>query len=179
MNHEVLVDGRTFVFHGDWIVAKVDEWAPYRTLTANPINAKACDLVAVNGLALYLIEAKDYTYPESSGPPADLAASVGRKAFDTMALLFALRRLGEGEQRDVSRAAAACTSITVCLNIELKDGGQGAMTVEKPLADLLQQLRKGSKHFSNRRPIISSHQRPAPLWSTQRDPSTRERHADR
>lgn len=55
---------------------------------------RGCDVVAVGGKTLWLIEMKDYIYPGTT-PPGDLSTVIGQKAAGILALLFALQRRDE------------------------------------------------------------------------------------
>lgn len=114
------VDGNRFTFADDWTVFVYDEWSFYRRkLTAAPLNARGCDLVAVDGSTLYLIEAKDYTRPAGTTMPSveDLADRVVTKAFHTMAGL-ASGAFNDGEQRETCRRALSCTTAVMTLSVE-------------------------------------------------------------
>ena len=169
------VDGLRFTFPDDWRVTKFDEWPAYRR--AASFGFAACDLVAVHHRTLYVIEAKDYTYPDRvQGAPADLPDTVSRKALHTIGLLWAWSRDGSpvqvGQHDDLLHAAVACDSIEVCLHVELKDGGRGAMSLEKPLADLTDQLSRRTKSFAEGKPIVSTHHVPGrAAWTAARLPA--------
>lgn len=179
------VDGTRFTFPEGWQATQFDEWPAYRKVSGGKLQPKGCDIVAVDNGTLYLIEAKDYTYPDAlHGAPTDLPITVGRKALDTLALLFAWSRADNADQRpehqEFLRAVADCRRIRVCLHIQLKDGGRGAIAVQTPLANIAQELGRLTKRFSHGKPIVASHnvQEHAP-WSAARLPETRTRHRDR
>ena len=97
------VDGSVFSFEDGWDVTKYDEW-PYFRNVLNPIKdpegggMRGCDIVALHGDDLWLIEAKDYAYKDAKVPHV-LVAIVAEKVMDTLAGLHAGTR-DEHELRD-------------------------------------------------------------------------------
>lgn len=177
------VEDVRFSFPDDWEVTKFDEWRPYRR--AATFGYKACDPVALHDSTLYLIEAKDYTYPDRlKGAPLDLPDTVCHKALNTLAMLFAWSRdhcpVQVSEHSALLQAIARCHSIKVCLDIELKDGGRGAISMAKTMADLTDQIKRRTKFFADGTPIVSSHhQQGRAAWTSARRPSMRRVHRDR
>ncbi|MDR0960606.1 MAG: hypothetical protein LBM23_09765 [Propionibacteriaceae bacterium] len=176
---DIPVDGSIFSFPDGWTVEKVDEWPEQTKVTGRPFHAKACDLVALSKNELWLIEAKDYSYTGAS-VPQDLAETVGLKVFHTLALLQATAHWGNDPHRMFCREAITATQAYICLAVELPDGGRKLMGVERPLADLLDKLKKVTRLLNVYRPIVSNHHRPHGVpWAIVRDPATRSDHSDR
>jgi hypothetical protein len=176
---ECEVDGSFFVFPDGWELEKLDEWAEQKRMTQAPFHSKGCDLVAMSDGALWLIEAKDYTYA-GARVPDDLADQVGLKIFHSLAVLHTVARWGEGERQKFSSKALACQSAHVCLAVELPDGGRRLMGLARPLADLKTQLKRVTRKLNVHRPVVSnSHQLTNVPWEIRRNPEARSRHTDR
>lgn len=113
------VDGSVFEFPEDWDALKYDDWAYHSRLSTSAVRAKGCDIVAIHKDELYLIEAKDYTYPVGTRPPKaeELAQTVARKGFDTLAGLFSAAKLG-AEHAQFCERALKCQRIQLVLSIE-------------------------------------------------------------
>lgn len=84
---------------------RYDEWPFHRQQLSKSVaggEVSGCDLVMIHGQTLFMIEAKDYTYPEETVPPTidELAEKVSTKGFDTLAGIFA------GAKRDAERETA-------------------------------------------------------------------------
>lgn len=179
MAQDFRIKDQIFTFDDTWSVSEFDTWKTFRRVMP-PLTRKGCDLVAIQDTRLLLIEAKDYTF-EGASPPQDLPAEVCRKAMDTLALLLTVSKHGsDDDERAFSAQAVGCTSITVCLNVELAHGGRGSDRVVTHLANYKQQIRRLTKTVTDGKPIVSSfHVRGDAPWTVRRDPSTRGRHADR
>mgnify|MGYP001319082568 CR=1 FL=1 len=179
MSVSLEVDGSVFTFPAGWEVEKVDTWPEQASLTKPPFTAKACDFVAMQGDTLWLVEAKDYTYPGSS-PPQDLPKTVALKVFHTLATLSVIARWGTGGRRSFSARTLQVPDVKVCLAVELKDGGRKLIAIETVLTTLQQQLKRTLRAFGPVRPVVSNSHRMGPVpWEVSRDPSTRIRHQDR
>lgn len=176
---ETEVDGSFFVFPGGWELEKLDEWPEQKKATRPPFHSKGCDLVAMKDGELWLIEAKDYTYPGAEVPD-DLADKVGLKIFHSLAVLHAVARWGEGNRQEFSTRALACQDARVCLAVELPDGGRRLMGVATPLAGLKDKLKRVTRKLNVHRPVVSnSHRLNGVPWKIRRDPRTRDAHLDR
>ena len=179
MAREYEVDGSIFAFPEGWMVEKLDEWPEQTRLTPDPFNSKGCDLVALQADTLWLVEAKDYTYP-GARVPADLARQVSIKVFHSLAVLHAAARWGDGQNKTFSAKALTVREARVCLAVELPDGGRKLQEVATPLAALLTELKKAIKPLGVHRPLVSnSHLLNGVPWVVRRDPGTRSRHLDR
>ena len=179
MPAELRVDGSYFGFDDDGEVHKLDEWPEQAKLTAEPFQAKACDLVALRDGVLWLVEAKDYTY-EAAPVPKDLARTMGLKVFSSLAIPHAVARWGDGERQEFSRRALMVGEARVCLAVELPDGGRKLQGVQQPLAHLKSVLVPVMKKLNVHRPVISNrHLMNDVPWTIRRDPETRARHVDR
>lgn len=179
MSESVEVDGSIFTFPSGWELAKIDEWPEQKRLTRGPFNSKACDLVALSGSVLWIIEAKDYTYPGAK-VPADLAETVGVKVFHSLAILHAVAQWGSGDHQQFSSRAVSCTDARLCLAVELRDGGRKLIAVQTPLAALRDKLRKVTKMLNVSHPVVSNSHCPNGVpWKVSRIASTRRAHTDR
>lgn len=89
---------------------------------AQAIQAKGCDIIAIpDEKTLYLIEAKDYSHenPVEMPPKAsDLARTIARKSFDTLACLMVGATKAEKETAGFCRKALSCNRIVVCATVE-------------------------------------------------------------
>ncbi|SHJ91764.1 hypothetical protein SAMN05421803_111101 [Nocardiopsis flavescens] len=176
---EVQVDGSFFTFSDGWELEKLDEWPAQKLATQAPFHSKGCDLVALKDGELWLIEAKDYTYP-GARVPDDLTDKVGLKFFHSLALLHVVARWGEGSHREYSLKALACRRARVCLAVELPDGGRRLIGVATPLAGLQDKLKRVTRKLRIHHPVVSnSHRTNGVPWEVRRDPGTRGRHSDR
>ncbi|MDE3724658.1 hypothetical protein PWG71_24990 [Nocardiopsis sp. N85] len=176
---ETEVDGSFFVFPDGWHVEKLDEWPEQKQATQPPFHSKGCDLVAMKDGILWLIEVKDYTYPNARVPD-DLAEKVGLKFFHSLAVLHAVARWGQDSRREFSAAALACREAHVCLAVELPDGGRRLIGVQTPLANLRAGLRRVTRKLNVHRPVVSnSHRMNGVPWEIRRNPETRGTHSDR
>lgn len=118
------VDGSVFSFEDGWEVTKYDEW-PYFRNVLNPIKdpkdrgLHGCDIVALDGDDLWLIEAKDYAYRDAKVPHV-LVAVVAEKVMDTLAGLHAGTR-DEHDHAELCRRAVRARRLYVVLRIDLPD----------------------------------------------------------
>lgn len=110
---QVRVDGTYLSFPAAWRVSVLDEWPQYRK-PAGEIGLRGCDVVAVDGQTLGLIEMKDYTYPGTT-PPRDLSTVIVQKAAGTIALLFALQRRDATSEAATSARACHDTTRRPCI----------------------------------------------------------------
>ncbi|PLS28691.1 hypothetical protein [Bifidobacterium parmae] len=117
-------DANVYEFPDDCVVMADFDKKPFftRLSGAQAIQAKGCDIIAIpDGDTLYLIEAKDYSHknPGEMPPKApDLARTIARKSFDTLACLMIGATQSEDETVDFCRKALACTRIMVCATVE-------------------------------------------------------------
>lgn len=176
---DVWVDGSIFSFPAGWEVEKFDEWPGYRKVAKHPLNAKGCDLIAINAERAWLIEVKDYTYLDAR-IPGDLSAQVGRKYFDTLATVHALANWDRGDHGDFSRKFLKCETVKASLVIELPDGGRRFDALNPALMGIYDDLKRVTKKIGITNPVISnSYVAGSVPWGIRRDPDTRERHIDR
>lgn len=179
MSPEVEVDGSFFAFSDGWLVEKVDEWREQHRVTGEPFRAKCCDIVALHDGVVWLVEAKDYTYP-GARVPSDLHSTVAKKMWDTLALMHAVAQWGSGDHREFSRQVLDSDELMACLAMELPDGGLRYRGVAKPLADVLQELKRTTRPMGLTKPVVSNSFMPASVpWTVRRDPSRRVLHRDR
>lgn len=62
---ELLVDGTFFTFPPNWQTEIFDEWPQYKRATGE-LELRGCDVLALDGQDLWIIEMKDYTYDGAS-----------------------------------------------------------------------------------------------------------------
>lgn len=176
---EILVDGTYFRFPQNWQVAIFDKWPQYGATT--DIGLKGCDVLALDGNDLWIIEIKDYTY-DGAKQPEDLHKTVGLKAAGTMGLLYALTRsAADSSAKDFAIKCSSSTRIHLALHIEVKDGGRGEKQVKAALPPLLGKLKKAQKALGLHKAYVTSTLAPSTStpWVSRRDPATRSKHADR
>lgn len=170
------VDGTLFTFAPGVQAEQFDEWDYYKRLSSNSI--RGCDVVALQGKTLWLIEVKDYTYPNAQGVP-DLEETLVRKFVGTMGVLYALQRAPQDSAPiEFSRACAKATTIRLALHIELKPGKKD---IAWQMATLQDDLRKAMKPLNVAGFRITSSQVKIPNvpWTAERDPETRDKHVSR
>ncbi len=119
---ELLVDGTFFTFPPNWQTEIFDEWPQYKRATGE-LELRGCDVLALDGQDLWIIEMKDYTY-DGASQPQDLHKTVGQKAAGTMALLFALSRTAaDSSAKEFAIKCASSTRVHLALHVIVKDGG--------------------------------------------------------
>lgn len=180
MPPEIHVDGTYFMFPDGWRVDAFDEWPQFQK-AAGALGLKGCDVVALDGDELWIIEMKDYTYANAD-QPLDLAKTVGLKAAGTMALLYALARTSaDSEAKEFAVRCASSTRIHLALHIDVKDGGRGQKQIKPLLPPLKDMLRRYQKALGLHKAHVTSTLAPSPStpWTARRDPETRSVHADR
>lgn len=175
MPNEISIDGTFFAFPDDWRILPFDDTREFRTASGQGI--KGCDVVAIDGRTLWLIEVKDYTYPEATIPP-NLATMVCQKVNGTLGLLHSWsRNESSSEVLDFARASLRASELRVALHIELRP--RDPTLLAQPLATHKDRLRA-----AGRRPLridrweVTSTLLPSPNtpWTSQRDPDTRDHH---
>ncbi|WP_462417169.1 hypothetical protein [Kytococcus sp. Marseille-QA3725] len=179
MANALSVDGTILTFPAAWDLLAFDDTPEYSD--ARGFGIKGCDVVAIDGDDLWLIEVKDYTYP-GARPPQDLPDEIVRKVIGTMGLLALWSRAPEVSDRmGFGRRAMACSSIRIALHVEFPDKGRGRALLMKPLSDqkdrLVTKARKPLRVHKHD-VVVTSSLAPAPgaPWTGRRDPDTRERH---
>lgn len=176
---ELLVDGTYFTFPHGWHTEIFDEWPQYGKV--KNLGIKGCDVVALDGDDLWIIEMKDYTYL-GANPPDILHQTVALKAVGTMALLYALARsASDSPARDFAIKCSANTRIHLALHVEVKDAGRREEQVQAVLAPLLQKLKKTQKALGLHKAHVTSTLAPSSNtpWTARRNPETRGLHVDR
>ncbi|MFT3943048.1 MAG: hypothetical protein QM705_04390 [Ancrocorticia sp.] len=176
---ELDIDGTLFSFPDGWDVEVFDKWPQYDSVKS--WGAKGCDVLVFAQSMLWIIEVKDYTYPNAN-QPEDLPRTVGLKALNTMGLLYALQRnLADSAASQFARSSAMSETINLVLHIEVKDGGRKGRQVKSLLAPLRQKLGKTQKALGLSKSFVTSNLDPHPNvpWTTRRDPATRLIHEDR
>jgi hypothetical protein len=154
-----------------------------------PFPIGACDLVALNQDTLWLIEVKDYTYP--GGPKltwSELAETFSKKVFHSLAILNTVAHWGTGANKEFSRQTLSSTQANICLAVELQNPKRRLLDINSVLADIKREIDplarkmlvahpKISNSFLSRQCIESGSPNPVP-WAVERDPETRDIHAE-
>ena len=156
-----------------------DEWPQFSDTTR--FGNKGCDVVALDGEDLWLIEMKDYTYP-GAGAPGNLHDKIGLKAAGTMAVLFAQARTHQDSAaKDFALSCAGVKRIHLALHIQPKTGGRPQRyhaPLLQPHLDKLKQISRAlGLHKAHVTSTLSPHANTP--WSAYRDPADRARHTDR
>jgi len=170
----VTIDGTIFSFPDEWEVEAYDTWRQVSRLAGSSLQAKACDLVAICRDTLYLLEAKDYTFPVGTRPPklTDLASTVAVKGFHTLGGLYVGAHLDSDKQEFCARAVR-CSRVELYFNVELPaDKGQ---LCKQPtiLANMRELLIRETKPYLHLKPRIVSSQSGGAPWTSTRDPQRR------
>lgn len=175
---EIDVDGTLFTFPSDWRVSTFDTWKQFTRL-AGWLGIQGCDIVAIGGDTVWLIEVKDYTY-DTAEPPEDLDETVARKAIGTMAVLFAqARSSSHSEANSVAAACTTATRIELALHINVRTEGRASTHLQSVLAPIQQQLKRTKKRLGISRALVTSNFHSSAPWHARRDPATRHLHTDR
>lgn len=177
----VVVEDMLFTFPGDWEVEDFDSWYGQghgtKPLTDKPFNAKDCDLLALEGDRLWLIEVKDYTYPGKKIDP-NLPRDFALKVFHTMARLVANAYFGTHHKQEFCKRALRVEQIKVALAVEARGN---KTTLYKALADLNDLVEAECRKMKIARVVIANSQVPSTQfsWTQKRLPETRSNHTDR
>lgn len=181
MSNVVEVEDMRFTFPESWHVEDFDSWygdgnGP-KPLTHDPFRAKDCDLLALEGETLWLIEVKDYTYLGRK-VPKDLPTEFALKVFHTLARLMAVAHFGDHEKKEFSRKAICAQRIRVALAVELRGRDRDLKIALAHLRDRLNQecaeMKLSHVLVSNSRCQYSSID-----WKQERIPESRLNHVDR
>jgi len=161
------VDGSVFVFPDGWEAEVYDTWPLVGALSGGALAAKACDVVAIGGDTLYLIEAKDYTRPAGTRPPPleDLARTVAKKGFHTLGGLLAGSKLDSDKQHFCQRAVA-CTRIELCLSVELPADKGLLLRQGSTMVNLRELLIREARSFLRHKALVVSHQHGVVPWTS-------------
>ena|SRR5690606_7967111 len=173
---ELEVDGNLFKFDDGCDVLQYDEWSFFNNRIKSSVSRfgpMACDFVVVDGETLYLIEAKDYSYPPGTTMPKidDLAETVSAKGFQTLAGLFAGARYVSTGGHDFCVTALKCTRVVICLSIEPPRRLQGRLWRDQPMKLLREAVKRRVKYLETRPQVISNKTpNPALPWTSRRIP---------
>lgn len=175
----VNLDGSIFTFPDSWKVEVYDTWKRSAKLAGSALSAKACDLVALSDdNVLYLIEAKDYTYPVGTRtPPLEkLAMAIARKGFHTLGGLYSGAHF-DSDKAAFCRLALACRRIELYLSVELPADKGLLYQQSTTMATIQELLAREAKPFLSGKPFVVSSQNGNAPWSSARDPHYRQRGA--
>lgn len=156
----IAVEKLTFSFPDGWQVSKYDDWSFYRNQYGKQDNGiKAVDLLAISDEKdAYLIEVKDYRYPDSEAPSA-LAEIVAEKVRDTLAALLPARlNANDGDEKSLASALLGCRTLRIVLHVE-----QRRHAID--LADLKQKLRPKLRAIDAHPKIVSMAQMQKLDWT--------------
>jgi hypothetical protein len=179
-SEELLIDGTFFKFPPSWQTEVFDEWPQYKR-AAGELELRGCDVLALDGQDLWIIEMKDYTY-EGASQPQDLHKTVGQKAAGTLALLFALSRTAaDSPAKEFAIKCASSTRVNLALHVIVKDGGRREKQIKAVLLPVKQKLDRSKKALGLHKAHVTSTLAPNANtpWSARRDPHTRAAHSDR
>ncbi|RAX24248.1 hypothetical protein DRB06_01350 [Actinomyces sp. Z5] len=142
------------------------------------------DVVALDGDHLWLIEAKDYAYPEAR-EPKDLVAVVAEKVMDTLAGLHAGTR-DEHAKREICRKAVRARTLYVALRIDLPGAqphaGRGRQAAaQQTMANYRQKLRRSLRRVVNGKVhVITGREDPSTVaWTVRWSEAGRQDHGSR
>lgn len=149
------------------VLPAFDEQPFYKRLCGSQVfQAKGCDILAIHqDDALYLIEAKDYAHAHPvkvRETPGDLAVTVARKAFDTLAaLVVGAHHASDEEVREFCRHALDCSQLCIVATVELARNPK-ARNNEDVLyrRNLKEQLERNVKELHARRVIVTRNDDP-------------------
>ena len=182
MTIEIEVDGSHFLFSDEWTVSKLDEWSSHVRAASSVISAKACDLLAVSDSAIWLIEAKDYSYA-GAAVPKSLPDDMNLKLWHSLALIHSQARWGDGEEQKISQRAIAARDLGFALSIELPTRGRPDLTIPKALAGIMSNLKPKMRAQGMKfKPVISNsfvNASSSLPWTVRRNPAKRSFHTDR
>lgn len=173
---EVEIDGTIFSFPEDWRVEVFDEWPQYRDISGTG-HIHGCDVVALDGSRLWMIEVKDYSYPGAKAPE-NLDEVLLRKAVGTLALLSALgRSQNQSPAQDFSIASLRAQEIYLTLHVEPAAQRPRRMAAG-PLMAYSQKAEWAARRLHLAKGFVTSsltpnHRTP---WTSRRDPATRGAH---
>lgn len=117
---DILVDGLTFQFPGEWSVSKYDDWGFYRNKFGRMWDGiKSLDLLAIDPQKIgWLIEVKDYR-ANTRTKSIDLGQEVAKKVFDTLAALAPAKLNSDNEaEKIMAKAMLAARRYRVVLHLE-------------------------------------------------------------
>lgn len=158
MGKTIRSDKSVYHFDSGWEVSIFDEWKQFKKLNSEPFHSKGCDLVALKGESLWLVEAKDYCY-ETAHPqpkPGELARAFAQKIVGTLHTLMVVAKWSSGENAEFAQRALRCTEIKICLAIEIPTHKRGKKNVAVALAGLRQEIAKVTQKFGVKKPVISN-----------------------
>lgn len=173
---EIEIDGTIFSFPHHWRVEVFDEWPQYRDVSGTG-QIHGCDVVALDGSRLWLIEVKDYSYPGARSPQ-NIDEVLLRKAVGTLALLSALgRSKNQSPAHDFSVDSLRAQEIYLTLHVE-PSAQQSRRTSAGPLMAYRQKAEWAARRLHLAKGFVTSSLTPNPRtpWTSRRDPATRDAH---
>ena len=161
------MDGTQFEFPVGWIIGKYDEWAFYRNQFSRArSDLKALDLLAVDpGHTLWLIEVKDYRWPEAH-MPAILPHIVADKVVDTLAAILPAKvNAVVDAEKLLAKKAARANKMRVVLHVELPAHHSKLFVPDTVCADIQQKLRKLVKAIDPHPLVLNGSRMQGVEWS--------------
>lgn len=171
-----------FRFPSYALVEKMDEWPSYRNLKVS--DEKCCDFGVIIDNNIYLIEVKDYTYPDANTPNSNnLSGSIAHKFLGSFAALFANRFSNNLNEKNFSEKAQKCDNVFICVHVEIPFSNRNRSRI-KPAssyrANLKDELYRKLKSYISSRSnvIVVSHEDCSnkACWQAHRNPNSRKRH---
>jgi hypothetical protein len=156
----------SWTFEDPWIATKYDDWSFYRNQFQRCADSKAMDLLALEPgrRALWMIEAKDYTFERRSDQKEPLWVEVGRKARDTLAGVLAASVSAVDQERDMARGMCTAARVRVVLHMEQPTNPSKLFPQSFDPADLQQKLRQQARAIDPRARVVD-HNTPGLPWS--------------
>jgi Holliday junction resolvase len=137
-----IIEGK-LIFDFDFDAIKFDDTAFYRNHFSRITNAiKAVDIVAVNKEIGYLIEIKDYTYPNTKNLSMnELIEAVINKVISTLAAILPMKISANSEkEKSIAHKVSIANEIKVIVHIELPPKRRTLKQSNWDLSDLQIQL---------------------------------------
>ena len=140
--------------------------------------AKGCDIVAIYGDELWLIETKEYdreSMKETRTKSREPATIIVRKSFDTLAgLQVGSRYCSDSEIADKCRRAMNCKKVIVCATIEPSTRISSNYYDRQFLNQTREQLKRNTVGLADKVYVTQNRDQQAwKKWSSHKDSSTR------
>lgn len=175
-NLTIKSDKSIYEFGSGWDVSIFDDWSQFKDLNAFPFHSKGCDLIAMSGRTLWIVEAKDYCYKTArpKPEPKELAEEFALKIVGTLHTIMAVAKWGTGDNVQFAQRALECSDIKVCLAIELPTHKRGNDAAASYLVAVKDAVKGYTRKLGIKRPVISSSISAQGVpWTRTQDPAFR------